>query len=128
MKDSILLIDDTFASRRVAKRLLKKLGYENIHEAHNGRQASSMLKHSINFTFVLSDFFLGDSNILDVLRSLQEEGLSVGSPLVLMSSDIPPSTLQEGRELGVSAVLRKPFSADTLQDTVDEILNRVKSS
>jgi Response regulator containing CheY-like receiver domain and AraC-type DNA-binding domain len=51
----ILVVDDMSTMRRVIKSILNQLGYSNIEEAENGKDALSKLTSS-HYDFVLTDW------------------------------------------------------------------------
>jgi response regulator RpfG family c-di-GMP phosphodiesterase len=61
-------------------------------------------------------------NGLDFLRALANSGLGEGWPVIMLSADTAPETIQEARDLGISAWVGKPVSVHTLIERVSAVL------
>lgn len=82
MKETILIVDDHAAFRRIARLLLEADGYTVIGEAQDGRSAVCETE-SLAPDVVLLDVFLPDRDGFAVASELTERGLAV---VILTSS------------------------------------------
>jgi len=55
MSIKILVVDDMSTMRRIIKTILNQLGYTNVEEAENGKQALAKLKKE-KYDFVITDW------------------------------------------------------------------------
>jgi CheY-like chemotaxis protein len=63
-------------------------------------------------------------NGLDFLRELAATGLSEGWPVIMLSAESDPATIQEAHGLGVCAWVGKPVSVQVLLGQVGTVLHR----
>ncbi len=52
----VIIVDDFVTMRRITKTLMKQLGYTNMVEAEDGKQALDMLQKDSSIEFVISDW------------------------------------------------------------------------
>ena len=103
----ILVVDDNDPIRTTLAAVLRDEGY-TVHTAQNGRDALEAIR-STSYAVLLVDLQMPVMDGWELLRSLQEEGISV--PVVVMSAGRhSPLT----REFAVAAYLEKPFDVETL--------------
>jgi two-component system alkaline phosphatase synthesis response regulator PhoP len=125
MTTRILIVDDEPALRRTLERALRSQEYEVVSVA-DPHSAYQMLGES-TFDLVLLDLRLpqmaGDTFFLAIVRRWPR----MAGRVILMSGD--PSPKQPGwpAELAGCPVLQKPFSLDTLLNTVGEVLASAES-
>lgn len=117
----VLVIDDEPAVRHALERALRYFGYEVV-SAAGGDSAYEILQHD-RFDAVLLDIRMplmsGDTLFLAIVRrwpALKEQ-------IILMSGD--PENAAEGwsSELRARPFLAKPFTLDTLQQSLRAVLD-----
>lgn len=120
MNSRILIVDDEPALRRTLERALKSDDYDVVSVA-DPHSAYQILGES-TFDLVLLDLRLpqmpGDTFFLAIVRRWPR---MVGR-VILMSGDPSPRHPEWPVELADCPVLHKPFSLDTLMNTVGETL------
>jgi CheY-like chemotaxis protein len=110
-----LVVDDVPAARRVAVRLLQKIGVKEIHEAAGVQDALKIIEaEPINL--LLSDVHLKDGKGTEILTSLADSPRKKQLKSVFMTSDMDKATFLEALEQGVSTYLLKPFSGESLEE------------
>lgn len=121
-RGTILVVDDEPLLRRVAKKLLQKLGY-TVLEASSGQQALEIFQEKrAEIDLVLLDLIMPGLTGLQTLERLR--ALKPEVPVLLCSGyddgegeDLPP-------EVGF---LSKPFPLETLSQRVSEALKQARS-
>ena len=125
MTSRILIVDDEPALRRTLERALKGHGYEVVSVA-DPHSAYQILGES-SFDLVLLDLRLpqmpGDTLFLAIVRRWPR----LLRRVILMSGDPFPQE-QWPAELAECPVLHKPFSLDTLVNTVGQVLAATERS
>lgn len=53
----ILIVDDFSTMRKIERKVLKDLGFDNVEEADDGSTALQLLKNS-KFDFVITDWYM----------------------------------------------------------------------
>ena len=116
---TILIVDDSFFSRRGLRKTLSAEGYE-ILEAVDGREGLEMIqKHQPDC--VLLDMLMPELDGDEVLQVLHEKGIEV--PVIVVTADIQEHTQARCFKLGAKAFLNKPPQNDQLQQAIQTVLS-----
>ena len=115
--NKILVIEDDTNISGIMEDILSKYGL--VHSAENDKEAKKLLDEN-TYDLIIADYFLGESNGLDIVKSIQ---LSAGHVSVILISAYPTiDMLADGIELKVFSFLRKPLNFDTLIEKVESLL------
>lgn len=117
----ILVVEDNDTFRETVRELLQEAGYK-VRGARSVRKATKRLTNH-TFDLVLTDYDLGDASGLDVMEIANAR--HPGVKLVMMSASDELSV--QALESGAARFLAKPFRAQTLLDTVNELLSAAES-
>ncbi len=114
----LLLVEDQPAVREVVADLVGEL-YESVEIVQVGSLGSArgQLTHH-EWDGLITDMSLGDGNVLELIQSLNEEGVSL-PPTILMSGFLTSDRMAQALHLGVQHVLAKPFAPDVLMNCLD---------
>lgn len=117
----VLVADDHVANRMVLQRMLQKAGH-NVVTVDNGDDALSALEAG-GFSLAIVDLHMPGVSGLDLLRELRvmEAGGGSRTPVVVLSADVTPESIQRCQQAGAHAFLPKPVVASRLLDTLAEI-------
>jgi two-component system chemotaxis response regulator CheY len=118
----ILIVDDSATMRRIARSLLKSLGFEDVAEAEDGRQALDAIEAGA-FDLVLSDCNMPNMSGLELLNTLRGEPGPNDIPFVVMTSPEQKESLLEMVKAGANDYIEKPFKADALQEKLEKFFN-----
>lgn len=122
---TILLVEDDELDVISVQRILKKFytSYD-LHVAHNGKEALTMLtrvENPIKPDVVLLDLNMPRMNGIEFLKIIREDAMLKNLPVFVMttSSEISDRTLTE--QLGVSGYIIKPLSDNNVKkvDSMD---------
>ncbi|MCV6588529.1 MAG: response regulator [Marinobacterium sp.] len=105
----ILLVDDSALIRRAVHRFLNELGYGNIVEAEDGREAVTAVEEG-DIDFVIMDVVMENMNGDEALRQMRV--LDPDIPVVMLSSVTDEKVVDRFRKLDISAFIFKPLSSD----------------
>jgi DNA-binding response OmpR family regulator len=115
---SVLLIEDDESLRHILARHLTNHGYD-VEEAASAEGAEHLIAQGTRPDVVLLDINLPGATGWDLLRG-RALGRSGSPPVVVCSAvAINPRRLSE---LGIVGYLPKPFSIETLMDTIERVL------
>ena len=119
----ILVADDHVANRMVLERMLQKAGHHVV-TVDNGEDALSALEAG-GFSTAIVDLHMPGVNGLDLLRELRvmEAGGGKRTPVLVLSADVTPESIQRCQQAGARAFLPKPVVASRLLDALAEIAN-----
>ncbi|MBL8852082.1 MAG: response regulator [Planctomycetaceae bacterium] len=114
----ILVADSDGAVRRAAHELLGRYGCI-VETAHNGEEALLMAR-SFHYDVVIADIRLPDMNGAECFRRIRE--VHEFLPVILMTGFGYDSThsIVKARQMGLQAVLYKPFRLDQLLAAVEQ--------
>lgn len=114
----ILIIDDDAQMRRLIMRILISAGHR-VHEAANG--ATGMKRfHERLPALVITDIFMPEKEGIETIRSLRQ--VAPDLPILAISGSGLKDYLNFAMQLGATATLPKPFSAEELLETVARLV------
>lgn len=120
--ETVLVVDDEPALRRLATRVLGKHGYR-VHTASDANQALVELERLGEIDLLITDMIMPGPSGVELARRARER---FGSTRVLLMSGYNDSQVQpEASPLVDVQFLQKPFSADSLLERVRVALDRV---
>jgi len=117
----VLVADDHVANRMVLERMLQKAGHHVV-TVSNGEDALSALEAG-GYALAIVDLHMPGVSGLDLLRELRvmEAGGGSRTPVLVLSADVTPESIQRCQQAGARAFLPKPVVASRLLDTLAEI-------
>jgi len=116
-----LVVDDYSTMRRIIKNLLHDLGYANVSEADDGNTALPMLK-SGGFDFLITDWNMPGMAGLDLLKAVRADEKLAKLPVLMLTAEAKREQIVEAAQAGVNGYVIKPFTAATLKEKIDKIL------
>jgi CheY-like chemotaxis protein len=121
-RETILLVDDEKALRKLGKRVLSEAGYRVL-EASDGAQALRIAAEEVGeIDLVLTDVempTLGGRGMVDELHEL-----SPGMRILFMSGYTDNEILRRGIRTSETEFLQKPFTAESLREAVRAVLSK----
>lgn len=117
----VLIADDHAANRMVLQGLLQKAGHKVV-AVNDGEAVLAAIEVS-EYDAVIVDLHMPGINGLDMLRQLRvmEAGASRRTPVIVLSADVTPDSIQRCEQAGAKAFIAKPVVAARLLDTLAEI-------
>ncbi|MEL1264549.1 ATP-binding protein [Pseudoxanthomonas putridarboris] len=122
----ILVADDHEANRMVVQRLLQKAGHR-ITCVNGGEDVLNALE-SAGYDAVICDLHMPGLSGLDLLKQLRvmEAGSGSRTPVLILSADVTPESIQRCEQAGARAFLAKPVVATRLLDALADIATHGK--
>lgn len=120
----ILVVDDFATMRKVIRNLLKQVGYENIVEAEDGVIALKTLK-SQKIDLVVSDWNMPNMTGLELLKAVRSDDDLKSTPFLMVTAEALQDNVIAAVKAGVSNYIVKPFTAETLNDKIVKILEKI---
>ncbi len=115
----ILLVEDTAASRLVAKNILENVGY-TVDLAENGLEAAAIVQQNQAFDLVLMDLQMPEMDGYEanrLIRTVRED-----LPIVALSADVMAAQQARARAVDFDGYLEKPLDRDTLLSSVERCI------
>lgn len=123
----ILIVDDFSTMRRIIKNLLRDLGFTNTAEADDGNTALPMLQ-SGNFDFLVTDWNMPGMTGIDLLRQVRADEKLKHLPVLMVTAEAKREQIIEAAQNGVNGYIIKPFTAQTLEEKLGKIFERLAAS
>jgi len=120
----ILIVDDFSTMRRIVKNLLGDLGFTNTAEAEDGNSALAALRAS-SFEFVITDWNMPGMTGIDLLRSIRADDKLKHLPVLMVTAEAKREQIIEAAQAGVNGYIIKPFTAQTLEEKLGKIFERL---
>jgi len=117
----ILVVDDFQSMRRIVVNILKQLGYKNIDEAEDGRQALAKLQ-SGGYGFLVTDWNMPNMDGLTLLQSIRSDPALKALPVLMLTAEAEKAKVVSAIQAGVNNYIVKPFTAENFQDKMEKIL------
>jgi len=115
----ILVVDDDQESRELLSEFLGANGYAVLAVA-DARTAHDVLNGDLEYRIVIADLRMPSESGLELLRKLRQQNSQ--HQIILMSSFISGAERKAAKDLGVRALLDKPFQLTELLDVVAELV------
>jgi CheY-like chemotaxis protein len=116
---TLLVVEDDRVCRRVIRAMVKQQGMHCL-EAENGQAAMEILLTQ-HCDLILTDMRMPVMGGLALIRTVRAQPSTAGIPIIGLSSE-HSDMLQTALQLGASAWLQKPISADQLVPKLQQLL------
>ena len=120
---NVLVVDDSRTMRLVLIRALNGLGFTNITEANDGRQAMDLITQK-SFDLMLLDMEMPEMNGMEVLQAVQANPKLKGLPIIVISGAEQIENAVQCIEAGAEDYLPKPFNPTLLRARVTSSLEK----
>lgn len=123
----ILIVDDFSTMRRIIKNLLRDLGFQNTHEADDGQTALPLLQNG-SFDFLVTDWNMPGMQGIDLLKAVRADQKLTTLPVLMVTAESKREQIIEAAQAGVNGYIVKPFTAQTLQEKIGKIFERLAAT
>jgi two-component system, chemotaxis family, chemotaxis protein CheY len=120
-----LVVDDFSTMRRIIKNLLHDLGYANVTEADDGNTALPILQQGA-IDFLITDWNMPGMPGLELLKAVRADAKLKAMPVLMLTAEAKREQIVEAAQAGVNGYVIKPFTAVTLKEKLDKILEAKK--
>ena len=117
--DSVLVIEDDEAARRVLVAILKQKGISCVEEAMSAEEVDKKLEQK-PFSIIISDYHLGGISGVDMLEHLRKNGNQ--TPVLLISGIPDLSAVIHASSHKRVDFISKPFNIGDLFTAVERLL------
>lgn len=119
----ILVADDSSTMRRILRATLNRIGYTEITEAANGKEALGKAGEQV-FDCVLTDWNMPEMDGLELTIQLRAKPEYKNIPIVMVTTEGGKQDVLEALTKGVTAYVVKPFTPEVLKQKMDDLFNR----
>lgn len=120
-----LVVDDMSTMRKIIRTILNQLGYTNVEEAENGKEALSKLR-SGSFDFVLLDWNMPEMDGLETLKQIRADDKLKGIPVIMVTAEAKKENVLAAIQAGANNYVVKPFTPETLKEKIEKVWTAIK--
>ena len=118
---SVLVVDDSRFSRQHILRTLHNLGIEKITQAENGKAAMPLLEQN-NYDLILTDYNMPEMDGKELIGYIRGMEKYADTPVLMVTSEADMGRLAAVDQIGVSAIVDKPFESGLIKSLIQKIL------
>ena len=121
---AVLVVDDDAYLRKIVRSLLIGFGVQRVYEAGDGAQGLELL-HQFKPDVLLVDWEMPMLNGGEMIRLVRDPANSSHATvsIILMTAHTERHRIQQAMQLGINEMLVKPFSAKSLLQRLDLVVN-----
>jgi two-component system chemotaxis response regulator CheY len=119
----ILAVDDSPTMRRIIINTLKRAGYTDVLEAHDGKDALAKIRVD-KIDFVITDWNMPEMDGLTFVSNLRSSEDTKNLPVLMITTRSVKDDIVDAMKAGVNNYIVKPFTPDTLKAKIQEILSK----
>ena len=116
----ILIVDDYKTMIRIIRNLLKQLGFEDVDEAADGKEALGKLRER-KYGLVISDWNMEPMTGYELLREVRGDPTLARTPFIMVTAESKTENVVAAKKAGVNNYIVKPFNAATLKSKIDSV-------
>lgn len=120
---SILVVDDSLTMRRILTNSLGKLGYKDVLEAVDGKDALGKL-YSEDINFIITDWNMPEMSGLEFVTAVREDAKFKDIPILMVTTRSLKEDVVVALKAGVDNYVAKPFTPEVLQEKMNAILSK----
>ena len=116
-----LVVDDSLTMRRIVINTLKTIGYADVVEAADGKDAMAKLL-SEGADFLITDWNMPEMNGLELTKWVRGNAPFAAMPILMVTTRGNKEDVIEAMKVRVNNYIVKPFTAQGLKEKIDAIL------
>jgi CheY-like chemotaxis protein len=120
----ILLADDSPHAQRMGERILREEGFEVV--SLTDGDAALLRLADVDPDLILADVFLPGKSGLDLCRHVKSDPRMRHVRVVLTAGLLEPFDEDEAKRAGCDAILKKPFEASKVMNTIDPLVKEAQ--
>lgn len=120
----ILVVDDVSTMRQIVKKSLKQLGFENVEEAADGRQALDKLRAG-GFGFMVTDLYMPNMDGLDLMKTIRQDPSLKDLPILMVTAESKKDKVIMAIQAGANSYVVKPFTLEIFREKIERVLAQI---
>ena len=117
----ILVVDDYKSMVDMLRDLLGELGFDDVHEAANGREALEKLRAE-KYGLVISDWKMAPVDGYELLQEVRSDPELKDLPFLMIAAEARADRVVAARDAGVNGFMAKPFTRATLEQKMKALV------
>lgn len=119
MTKKVLIVDDSITIRSMVGIAFKGMGWE-VEHAKSGEEAIDFSKESL-FDFFVVDINMPGMNGIELIGKLRSNPIFRKTPILVLTTEGGDGIKQQGRDIGASGWMVKPFKPEIMQAAVERL-------
>jgi len=115
-----LVVDDSLTMRRIIINALQRIGYNDVVEASDGKEALERFDGSIGF--VITDWNMPTMSGVEFARAVRANSVGASVPILMVTTRGAREDIVAAVEAGVNNYILKPFTPSVLKEKIDRLL------
>ncbi len=116
-----LVVDDSQTMRRIVNNALNGIGYSDIIEAEDGKDALAKL-YTEKIDFVITDWNMPNMSGLEFTKAIRADDQFMDLPILMVTTRGMKEDVMEALQARVSNYVVKPFTPQVLKEKIDQIM------
>jgi len=116
-----LVVDDSQTMRRIVNNALKNIGYEDILEAEDGKDAIGKL-YTEKVDFIITDWNMPNMSGLEFTKAIRGDEQYAELPILMVTTRGMKEDVVEALQAKVNNYIVKPFTPVVLKEKIEQIL------
>lgn len=126
MELKFLVVDDSVTMRRIVNNSLKTLGYTNVVEAGDGKDALSKLAADSSINFVITDWNMPVMSGLELSQAIRSDAKMANMPILMVTTRGVKEDIVQALQAKVNNYVVKPFTPQVLKEKLDMVLANIQ--
>lgn len=122
-KLKFLVVDDSPTMRRIVINALRNIGYNDIIEAEDGKDALAKL-YAEKVDFIITDWNMPNMTGLELTRAVRSDPNFSDLPILMVTTRGMKQDVLEALKARVSNYIVKPFTPQILKEKIEQILSK----
>ncbi|MEA3285982.1 MAG: response regulator [Candidatus Marinimicrobia bacterium] len=119
----VLYVDDSHTMRRILKNSLNKVGFNDLIEAENGREALEKLL-DVDVDLIVTDWNMPEMNGEKMVVELRGNPKYKDIPILMVTTRGMKEDVITAVKIGVNGYMVKPFTPEILKKKINDILSK----
>jgi len=120
----VLVVDDFATMRKIVRNILKQIGFDDIIEAEDGNAALQVLKND-SIGLVVTDWNMPNCSGFELLQKIRVNPETAAMPVLMVTAEGLKDNVVEAVKAGVNNYVVKPFTAEVLQEKIEQIFKKL---
>lgn len=127
-----LIVDDFSNMRKIIKKIISDMGYENSVEAADGQAAYTLIEQHEQagepFEYIIADWNMPNMSGLELLKKCRSEERFKKLPFMMVTAEADEKHILEALRVGVTEYVVKPFSPLKLKEKLESSYKKINTA
>ena len=120
-KLKFLVVDDSPTMRRIVINALKNIGYSDVIEAEDGKDALAKL-YTEKVDFIITDWNMPNMSGLELTKAVRSDPNFQDLPILMVTTRGMKQDVLEALKARVNNYIVKPFTPQVLKEKIEQVL------